>query len=114
MHGQRLRDSKASMTRTIVHVIHQILSRLQPTIKNSLPRRPWNVIVFILIVVVSIAYIVQLWISVSREILWTTSILLAIMPEMSLNNIVNVGRAILVELNVVTLTLLKDNDCDIN
>jgi hypothetical protein len=67
-----------------------------------------------LVVVISIAYIIHFYIAISREIRWTTSILLAIVPEMPLYNVVNVGRAVLVELDMVTWSFLEDDHCDID
>ena len=64
------------------HVINVILTRFELTIRASPPHRPTrNIVVFILFIV-SMAHIIQFWVSVSWEIWGNTSILIAIVLKM--------------------------------
>lgn len=75
--------------------------------------RIW-VVVVVTLVIVDIGVMMKFGIGVVREIVGSAGILLSIVPNVTLNDIVDVARTVLIKFQVMTGTFLKDDDGDVN
>jgi hypothetical protein len=75
--------------------------------------RIWVVIVVALIIV-NIGVMIKFGVGVVHEIVWSSGVLLSIVTNVTLNDIMDVARTVLIEFQVMTRTFLKDDDGDID
>lgn len=113
MHGEgRLLNRQV----TIGHKFHiiwhcEVRAALQLGVTPALS---WAIVVVVLIVVIAVIQIVHLGAGVAREVLGSTRIFFTIMTKMALDDVVDIGRTVLVQLEMVTRAFLKDNDCNVD
>jgi hypothetical protein len=74
--------------------------------------RIW-VVVVVALVIVKISIMIKFGIGVVRKIVRSSGVLLSIVPNVTLNDIVNVARTILIKFQVMTRSFLKDDDGNI-
>lgn len=72
------------------------------------------VVVVVALIIVNISVMVKFGVGVVRKIVRSSGVLLSIVTNVTLNDIVDVARTILIKFQVMTRAFLKDDDGDIH
>lgn len=75
--------------------------------------RIW-VVVIVALIIVNIGVMIKFGIGIVHEIVRSSGVLLSVVTNMTLNDIVNVARTVLIKFQVMTRAFLKDDDGDID
>lgn len=75
--------------------------------------RIW-VVVIVSLIIVNIGVMIEFGVGIVHEIVGSFSVLFPIVTNVTLDDIVDVARTVLIKFQMMTRAFLKDDDCDID
>lgn len=73
-----------------------------------------RVVVIVSLIIVNIGVMVKFGIGVVHEIVGSSGVLFPVVTNVTLDDIVDVARTVLIKFQVMTRAFLKDDDCNID